>query len=233
MAAYAEGLNILRHANAGNEQRARRRRDGAARAIPSSTSTTSTSREIAEVWRRGSVVAVVAARPHGGGARAQARSSASFAGRVSDSGEGRWTLKAAIDEGVPAPILSTAIGERFASRGAEEFRRPRPVGHALRIRWSPREEVMSAPQRSDALVFRAAPRRSLARRREPLRPAGCHRGAVAHRGSGARPRVDPHPYEPGSWGPPAADALLASIEESWCKPLASPGATAPDARRNS
>ena len=72
------------------------------------------------MWRRGSVIAswlldlTAAAFVRNPGL-------GEFAGRVSDSGEGRWTLKAAIDEGVPAPILSTAISERFASRGADDF----------------------------------------------------------------------------------------------------------------
>ena len=64
---------------------------------------------------------VLAPRPHGGRARTQNPELSDFAGRVSDSGEGRWTLKAAIDESVPAPILSTAISERFASRGESDF----------------------------------------------------------------------------------------------------------------
>ena len=62
----------------------------------------------------------MAARPHRGRA-AREPELADFTGRVSDSGEGRWTLKAAIDESVPAPILASAIGERFASRGEAEF----------------------------------------------------------------------------------------------------------------
>jgi 6-phosphogluconate dehydrogenase len=76
--------------------------------------------EIAEVWRRGSVVASwlldLTAR-----ALLEDPDLARFRGRVSDSGEGRWTVKAAIDEGVPAPVLSTALYERFASRGDADF----------------------------------------------------------------------------------------------------------------
>jgi 6-phosphogluconate dehydrogenase len=77
-------------------------------------------REVTEVWRRGSVISswlldLTAA------ALQQNPELSGLAGRVSDSGEGRWTLKAAIDEGVPAPILSTALAERFASRGEEDF----------------------------------------------------------------------------------------------------------------
>ena len=76
--------------------------------------------EIAEVWRRGSVVASwlldLTAK-----ALASDPELAQFAGRVSDSGEGRWTIKAAIDEAVPAPVLSTALYERFSSRGRSGF----------------------------------------------------------------------------------------------------------------
>jgi 6-phosphogluconate dehydrogenase len=119
MAAYAEGFNILRHANAGKQTR-----PGDAETAPLQNPELYQYdldlREIAEVWRRGSVVAswlldLTAA--------ALVRNPAldDFTGRVSDSGEGRWTLKAAIDESVPAPILATAISERFASRGEEDF----------------------------------------------------------------------------------------------------------------
>jgi 6-phosphogluconate dehydrogenase len=119
MAAYAEGLNILRGANAGNDKRA----------IDAETAPLQEPElyqydlplgDIAEVWRRGSVVAswlldLTAAALVGD------PTLSAFSGRVSDSGEGRWTLKAAIDEGVPAPILSSAVAERFASRGADDF----------------------------------------------------------------------------------------------------------------
>ena len=64
---------------------------------------------------------------------------AEFAGRVSDSGEGRWTIKAAIDEAVPAPVLSAALYERFSSRGEADFAEQAAVGHALRVRRPPRE----------------------------------------------------------------------------------------------
>jgi 6-phosphogluconate dehydrogenase len=119
MAAYAEGLNILRRANAGVEKRAADA-ETAPLADPELYQYDLDLREIAEVWRRGSVIAswlldLTAA------ALQQNPELTGIAGRVSDSGEGRWTLKAAIDEGVPAPILSTAIAERFASRGEEDF----------------------------------------------------------------------------------------------------------------
>jgi 6-phosphogluconate dehydrogenase len=119
MAAYAEGMNILRHAGAGKE---RREADAETAPLPHPElyQYDLDLREIAEVWRRGSVVAswlldmTAAALQESPGLEG-------YSGRVSDSGEGRWTLKAAIDESVAAPILSSAIGERFASRGQSEF----------------------------------------------------------------------------------------------------------------
>jgi 6-phosphogluconate dehydrogenase len=72
------------------------------------------------VWRRGSVIASWLPRPHGHGALGRPALT-KFAGRVSDSGEGRWTIKAAIDEAVPAPVLTTALYERFSSRDEAEF----------------------------------------------------------------------------------------------------------------
>jgi 6-phosphogluconate dehydrogenase len=119
MAAYAEGLNILHRANAGKERRAADA-ETAPLEHPELYQYDLDLRDIAEVWRRGSVIAswlldLTAS------ALAQSPQLSEFTGRVSDSGEGRWTLKAAIDESVPAPILSTAIGERFASRGEADF----------------------------------------------------------------------------------------------------------------
>jgi 6-phosphogluconate dehydrogenase len=119
MAAYAEGMNILRHAGAG---KVRREADAETAPLPHPElyQYDLDLREIAEVWRRGSVVAswlldMTAA------ALQESPELEGYSGRVSDSGEGRWTLKAAIDESVAAPILSSAIGERFASRGQSEF----------------------------------------------------------------------------------------------------------------
>ena len=119
MAAYAEGLNVIKNANVGKRQR-----DSDAETAPLEQpefyqydiDTT----DVAEVWRRGSVVGswlldltaeALCASP----------SLDNFAGRVSDSGEGRWTSLAAIDEGVPTPILTTALQSRFTSRGNDEF----------------------------------------------------------------------------------------------------------------
>jgi 6-phosphogluconate dehydrogenase len=125
MAAYAEGLNILRHANvgagagAGSEQHVSDAETAPLR-HPEYYQYDLNLPDIVETWRRGSVIAswlldLTAA------ALAQSPDLNGFAGRVSDSGEGRWTLKAAIDEGVPAPVLNVALAERFASRGAEDF----------------------------------------------------------------------------------------------------------------
>ena len=119
MAAYAEGLGILRDANAG-------KRTGAIDAEttplphPEYYQYDLNLRDIAEVWRRGSVIAswlldLTAT------ALAKDPDLKNFGGRVSDSGEGRWTLKAAIDEAVPAPVLSTALYQRFSSRGEATF----------------------------------------------------------------------------------------------------------------
>jgi len=119
MAAYAEGLGVLKSANVGKE-----RTESDAETTPLRDSEhyqfDLNLADVAEVWRRGSVIAswlldltadALAADPE----------LAQFAGRVSDSGEGRWTIKAAIDEGVPVPVLTTALYERFASRGEADY----------------------------------------------------------------------------------------------------------------
>jgi 6-phosphogluconate dehydrogenase len=119
MAAFAEGLNIIKHAGIG-------RRDHVVDAETTPLREPELYQyefdipEIAEVWRRGSVVGswlldLTAA------ALVQSPELENFSGRVSDSGEGRWTAHAAIDEGVPAPVLATALFSRFASRGEDEF----------------------------------------------------------------------------------------------------------------
>ena len=119
MAAYAEGLNILYQANAGKQHR-----DVDAETTPlrhpEHYKYDLNLPEIAEVWRRGSVIASwlldLSAE-----ALAKSPKLAEFSGRVSDSGEGRWTIIAAIDESVPAPVLSAALYGRFASRGEADF----------------------------------------------------------------------------------------------------------------
>jgi 6-phosphogluconate dehydrogenase len=128
MAAYAEGLSILRHANVGEQQHAIDAETTPLR-DPELYRYDLNLRDIAEVWRRGSVIAswlldLTAT------ALAKDPTLTNFAGRVSDSGEGRWTIKAAIDAAVPVPVLSTALYQRFSSR-ALRIRRPRGEGRAL------------------------------------------------------------------------------------------------------
>jgi 6-phosphogluconate dehydrogenase len=119
MAAYAEGLNILAGANVG----------AADREVDAETTPLEHPEhyrydldlsEVTEVWRRGSVISswLLDLTAH---AMLGDPALDGFAGRVSDSGEGRWTLTAAIDEGVPAPVLATALFNRFSSRGADDF----------------------------------------------------------------------------------------------------------------
>jgi 6-phosphogluconate dehydrogenase len=119
MSAYSEGLNILRHANVGERKRAVDAETTPLR-NPELYRYDLDLRDIAELWRRGSVIAswlldLTAA------ALTKDPTLSNFAGKVSDSGEGRWTIKAAIDEAVPVPVLSTALYERFSSRGEATF----------------------------------------------------------------------------------------------------------------
>jgi len=119
MAAYAEGLNVLKNANAGKVQR-EADAETAPLDHPEYYQYDLDLPEVAEVWRRGSVIGswlldLTAA------ALQESPDLADFAGRVSDSGEGRWTAIAAIDEGVPTPVLTTALQERFYSRGLGDF----------------------------------------------------------------------------------------------------------------
>lgn len=119
MAAYAEGLGILRDANVGKQKSAVNAETTPLR-NPERYQYELNLRDIAEVWRRGSVIAswlldLTAA------ALVEDQALSKFAGRVSDSGEGRWTIKAAIDEGVPAPVLSAALYQRFSSRGESDY----------------------------------------------------------------------------------------------------------------
>jgi 6-phosphogluconate dehydrogenase len=119
MAAYAEGLNILRNANVGKRPHAQDAETTPLR-DPEHYRYDLDVGEIAELWRRGSVVSSWLLDLTAG-ALAGDPSLAGLAGRVSDSGEGRWTLKAAIDEGVPAPVLSAALYQRFSSRGEGDY----------------------------------------------------------------------------------------------------------------
>jgi len=119
MAAYAEGLNILRHADGGMRKREQDAETAPLR-DPERYQFDLDIGEIAEVWRRGSVIASWLLDLTAG-ALVKEPDLAGFAGRVSDSGEGRWTIKAAIDLSVPAPVLSAALYERFSSRGRADF----------------------------------------------------------------------------------------------------------------
>jgi 6-phosphogluconate dehydrogenase len=119
MASIAEGLNILHHADAGRHQQEQDAETAPLRE-PERYPYDFNVGEIAELWRRGSVVAswlldLTAS------ALAEDSGLDRFSGRVSDSGEGRWTVHAAIDEGVPAPVLSAALYQRFSSRGAADY----------------------------------------------------------------------------------------------------------------
>jgi 6-phosphogluconate dehydrogenase len=119
MAAYAEGLGILRGANIG-KQRGENNAETTPLREPELYQFEFNLADIAEVWRRGSVIASWLLDLTTD-ALTKDPALAGFAGRVSDSGEGRWTIKAAIDEGVPAPVLTTALYERFSSRGDADF----------------------------------------------------------------------------------------------------------------
>ena len=119
MAAYAEGLNVLHHANEGKAERAADAETSPLR-NPEHYQYDFNIADITEVWRRGSVIAswlldltaiAFAEKPQLEG----------FSGRVSDSGEGRWTVNAAVEEGVPVPVLSAALFQRFSSRGEADF----------------------------------------------------------------------------------------------------------------
>jgi 6-phosphogluconate dehydrogenase len=119
MAAYAEGLNIIKNADAGMHQR-EADAETAPMEEPAYYRYEIDTAEVAEVWRRGSVVAswLLDLTAH---ALHESPTLDEFAGHVSDSGEGRWTSIAAIDVGVPAPVLTTALYSRFASRDLDEF----------------------------------------------------------------------------------------------------------------
>ncbi len=119
MASYAEGLNILHHANAGKTKQVDDAETTPLR-DPEHYQYDLNLSDVTEVWRRGSVISSwlldLAAT-----SLLESPDLSKFAGRVSDSGEGRWTVKAAIDESVPAPVLSAALFDRFSSRGEADF----------------------------------------------------------------------------------------------------------------
>jgi 6-phosphogluconate dehydrogenase len=119
MAAYAEGLNILKAANSGTRSRTADA-ETSPLAEPQYYQFDIDLPAVAEVWRHGSVIGSWLLDLTAGALKADPQL-AKFGGRVSDSGEGRWTLKAAIDTGVPAPVLSSALFDRFSSQGESEF----------------------------------------------------------------------------------------------------------------
>ncbi len=140
MASYAEGLNILRHANAGTRQRTVDAETTPLR-HPERYACDLNLADIAEVWRRGSVISswlldLAAA------ALLESPNLNKFTGRVSDSGEGRWTIMAAIDESIPAPVLSAALFARFGSRGEADF--ADKVLSALRYEFGGHQEKTAA-----------------------------------------------------------------------------------------
>jgi 6-phosphogluconate dehydrogenase len=120
MAAYAEGLGILRSANVGKRGKAAVDAETTPLRNPEEYQYDLNLPDVAEVWRRGSVIASWLLDLTAN-ALVQDANLSKFAGRVSDSGEGRWTIKAAIDEAVPAPVLTSALYERFSSRGEADF----------------------------------------------------------------------------------------------------------------
>jgi 6-phosphogluconate dehydrogenase len=120
MAAYAEGLGILRSANVGERQEHTVDAETTPLRDPEHYQYDLNLADIAEVWRRGSVIASWLL-DLSASALIKDPKLEGFQGRVSDSGEGRWTIKAAIDEAVPTPVLTAALYERFTSRGEADF----------------------------------------------------------------------------------------------------------------
>jgi 6-phosphogluconate dehydrogenase len=145
MAAYAEGLGILRAANVGKKTSSVDAETTPLR-DPGHYQYDFDLSEIAEVWRRGSVIAswlldLTAS------ALLEDPALAKFAGRVSDSGEGRWTIKAGVDAGVPTPVLTAALYERFSSRGEAEFQNR--LLSALRYQFGGHLETPAGTQHQD------------------------------------------------------------------------------------
>ena len=146
MAAYAEGMGILRAANIGKQKHELDAETTPLR-DPAHYQYDLDLHDIAEVWRRGSVIAswlldLTAT------ALAEDQELSKFEGRVSDSGEGRWTIKAAIDEAVPAPVLTTALYARFSSRGEADF--ANKLLSAMRFQFGGHLEKPAAGERTKA-----------------------------------------------------------------------------------
>ena len=146
MAAYAEGLSILKGANIGSathevDAETTPMRD------PAHYRYDMPLHDIAEVWRRGSVIASWLLDLTANALNEDPQL-AKFGGRVSDSGEGRWTIQAAIDEAVPAPVLTAALYARFSSRGEAEFQDRILSAMRFQVRRACREEGLSSPGRT-------------------------------------------------------------------------------------
>jgi 6-phosphogluconate dehydrogenase len=139
MAAYAEGLNLLQHANAGKKSREADAETTPLR-NPEYYQYDLKLDEIVEAWRHGSVISSWLLDLIGAALKTSPDLH-EYAGRVSDSGEGRWTMTAAIDVGVPAPVLNIALSERFSSRGEADF--ANKVLSALRFQFGGHEEKKS------------------------------------------------------------------------------------------
>jgi 6-phosphogluconate dehydrogenase len=142
MAAYAEGLNILRHANIGKQQQTINA-ETAPLSDPQYYQYDLNLPDVAEVWRRGSVIGSWLLDLTAD-ALLKNPDLSNFEGRVSDSGEGRWTIAAAIDEGIPAYVLSAALYERFSSRGQGDY--ADKLLSAMRFEFGGHEEVEEAAQ---------------------------------------------------------------------------------------
>jgi 6-phosphogluconate dehydrogenase len=145
MASYAEGLNILHHANVGKQKQTEDAETTPLR-HPELYLYDLNLADITEVWRRGSVIASwlldLAAI-----SLLDSPDLGKFAGRVSDSGEGRWTIAAATDESVPAPLLSAALYARFSSRGEDDF--ADKLLSALRFQFGGHQEKAAASKGGD------------------------------------------------------------------------------------
>ncbi len=201
MAAYAEGMNLLRHANVGTGAHAAvADAEIAPLKTPEHFAYEFDLAQIAELWRHGSVIRSWLLDLTGA-ALARDPNLAAFAGEVADSGEGRWTVNAAVEAGVPVPVLATALFARFSSRGAEDFAnrvlsamRYEFGGHAERPQAAANGETVNAP-RVDALVLFGATG-DLAHRKIYPGLAGLDQARPARRPRGRRRSLGLEPRAP-------------------------------------
>ncbi len=196
MAAYAEGLGVLKSANVGSADGDARRRDDARCEHPEHYRYDLDLRDVAEVWRRGSVIRswlldlTAAALLDDPGLEG-------FEGRVSDSGEGRWTVKAAIDEGVPAHVLTAALYERFSSRGNARVRGQGAVGDALPVRRARGEAAAAGHERRKDAMASAVRDGDLRRGGRPDQAPGRALALQPGEGGAASRRVPARGRRPG------------------------------------